>query len=178
MGWLFSERWPTRASLREHLVNDNGVKTLKSCWVGNDLWAVQEGTKADGSVIRFVCLYMCRWHGKDLQGWGYKDVPETAGPSAMSCPVSYIELVEAHEREHGYEPAGYAARWRKWVREAVARKKLELTEGQKIKLYGDEYVVGERRKGGAYYIWFGTIRYTLPRRMFKHVVIVTQDPGV
>jgi hypothetical protein len=172
MGWLFSTNWPTRASLREHLVNGNGVKTLKSCWVGNDLWAVQEGTRADGSVIRFVCLYLCRWHGKDLQGWGYKDVDETMGPCAMSCPVSYIELVEAHEREHGYETGQYALEWRKNVRMAAAAKKLVLTEGQKIKLHGNEYVVGERRRGGTYSVWQGTMRYNLPRRMFKHVVVL------
>ena len=178
MGWLFSSNWPTRASLREHLVNGNGVKTLKSCWVGNNLWAVQEGTKADGSVIRFVCLYLCRWHGKDLDGWGYKDVDETMGPYQNSCPVSYIELVEAHEREHGYETGQYAVEWRENVRKTASAKKLVLTDRQRIMIHGNEYVVGERRKGGTYFIFGQGTQYHLPKRMFKHVLIATQDPGV
>lgn len=173
MGWLFSERWPTRASLREHLVNGNGVKTLKSCWTGNNLWAVHEGTRQDGKIIRFVCLYLCAYHGKNLDGWGYKDVDETMGPCATSCPVSYIEMVEAHERENGYEPTGYAAEWREMVRKSASSRKLMLAEGQKIMIHGNEYVVGERRKGGTYWVYQGNTPYTLPKRLFKHVVMAT-----
>lgn len=171
MGWLFSESWPTRASLREHLVNGNGVNTLKSCWKGNNLWAVQEGTKQDGTVVRFVALYLCAYHGKDLDGWGYKDIDESMGPCSTNCPVSYIEMVEAHEREHGYEPAGYAEEWRERVRAYNARGKIELTEGQKIKLYSNEYTVGGRRRGGTYFIYNDCgDRYHLPKRMFRDVV--------
>lgn len=171
MGWLFSERWPTRASLREHLVNDNGVKTLKSCWKGNNLWAVQEGTKQDGTVVRFVALYMTAYHGKNLDGWGYKDIDESCGPYHKNCPVSYIEMVEAHEREYGYEPVGYAKEWRERVRAYHARGKIELTEGQKIKLYGHEYTVGGPRRGGTYFIYSSDgMLYNLPRRQFRDVV--------
>jgi len=144
MGWLFSESWRTRNALREHLVAGNGVTTLKSCWVGNNLWAVQEGTKTDGTVVRFICLYLCRYHGKDLYGWGYKDVDESMGPTETSCPIGYIELVESHEREHGYEPSGYAAEWRKRVRSRHALKTRKLEVGQKFKLYGRDYEVCEK----------------------------------
>lgn len=171
MGWLFSERWPTRASLREHLVNGNGLKTLKSCWKGNNLWAIQECTKQDGTVVRFVALYLCAYHGKNLDGWGYKDLDESCGPCKTNCPVSYIEMVEAHEREHGYEPAGYAKEWRERVRAYHARGKIELTEGQKIKLYGNEYTVAGSRRGGTYFIYNDCgDRYHLPKRMFRDVV--------
>lgn len=140
MGWLFSSNWSTREELREHLVNGNGVKTLKSCWVGNNMWAVQEYQR-DGMThpVRFVCLYLVQ--GKKGIEYGYKDVDETMGPYQMSCPVAYIELVEAHEKEHGYEPTGYAAEWRKSVRASRAKAKRKLVDGSKIKLYGREYTV-------------------------------------
>lgn len=181
MGWLFSERWQTRESLRKHLVSGNGVKTLKSCWVGNNLWAVQESTytqgEKTGQTVRFVCLYLCAKHGKGLDGWGYKDVDESAGPCQTTCPVSYIEMVEDWEREHGQKPVGYAAEWRERVREA--HTKVVLTEGQEIMLYDLEYVVVSKKKGGCYWIKLKSTAslFHLPRRMLKHVLVATQNPG-
>ena len=42
MGWLFG--WNTRKELADHLISGNGVRTLKHCFKGNNLWAVQEYT--------------------------------------------------------------------------------------------------------------------------------------
>jgi hypothetical protein len=173
MGWLFSERWPTRRHLQDHLLHSNGVTTHKHCWKGNNLWAVQSAQKSDGTTVMFVALYLTAYHGKSLDGWGYKDMDESAGPCKKNCPLSFIELVEAHEREHGYGPIGYAAGWRDEVRAYHARGKLVLTEGQKIKVFGNEYTVGERRRGGTYFIWDYTARYNLPRRMFRHVEVLS-----
>lgn len=143
MGWLFGHY--DRKSLVNHLVSGNGVKTLKNCFVGNNMWAVQEYHREGMShPVRFVCLYMLQGNGRvknDPCNWGYKDVSEDMGPYQLSCPVSYIELVEAHEKEHGYEPTGYAAEWRKSVREARAKAVRKLEVGTKIKLYGREYTV-------------------------------------
>jgi hypothetical protein len=130
--------------------------------------------KSDGTTVRFVgAVSLTAYHGKEprrlgLQGYGRVD----AGPCQKNCPLSFIELVEAHEREHGYGPIGYAAGWRDEVRAYHARGKLVLTEGQKIKVFGNEYTVGERRRGGTYFIWDYTTRYNLPRRMFRHVEVM------
>lgn len=147
MGWLFSTRWNNREELREHLVNGNGVKTLKSCWKGNNLWTVGEYTYPDnhidrpGRTILYVGLYLCAKHGKGMDGWGYKDMDESAGPNYYNCPLGYIEMVEAHEKANGYGPIGYAEAWRKDVRERLARSKVKLADGQRIKLYQQEYTV-------------------------------------
>lgn len=169
MGWLFSTNWPTRASMREHLCNDNGLKTIKSCWKGNNLWAVQEftydqGEKA-GQTVRFIALYLVRWHG-DCQGWGYKDMDESAGPYYYNCPISYLDMVP--------DPGGYATEWRAKVREQHAASTRKLVEGQKIRLYGIEYDVGKPRGKGTYWIWMtGTsAQFHLPRRMLKHVEVL------
>ena len=189
MGWLFG--WDDRKSLANHLIEGNGVKTLRHCWKGNNLWTVQEHTAPEitydgqpnplaGTTRRFVCLYMCKGRdtydrrtGKyDPHGWGYKDVDEGMGPYHTNCPVSYIELVEAHEAEFGYEPNQYAKEWRAAVRQAAERQKLTLTEGQHIRVYGRDYTVGAKRRSGGYYIWpvGGGPEYVLPRRMYKAVV--------
>ena len=152
MGWLFSSQWQTREQLRSHLTNDNGMQTIKSCWVGNNLWCVQECTPTSGEraskPTQFICLYMVQ--GKKYVEHGYKDVSEDMGPYQISCPLSYIEMVEAHEKEHGYGPTGYAAEWRQQVRDAKAKASRKLEAGAKIKLYGQPYTVAGRFDSGHY----------------------------
>lgn len=165
MGWLFSERWPTRASMREHLCHGNGLRTIKSCWKGNNLWAVQEytydqGEKA-GQTVQFIALYLVRWHGKDCQGWGYKDMDESAGPCYYNCPLTYLDMVP--------DPGGYATEWRAKVRELAERSKRKLIEGQRIKLYGKEYTVGKPRPNGGVTVWDYDVNYRLKRSQIKDV---------
>lgn len=176
MGWLFSSNYANKRDMRYHLTEDNGVKTLKSCWKGNNLWAVQEytydqGAKA-GQTVRFIALYLCKFY-KD-EG-GYKDMDESSGPYYYNCPVSYIELVEAHEREHGYSPQGYAAEWRAKVREHYARANRTLAIGQQFKLYGKEYVVrGYTRAGGPYIVANLDVgqEFRLRKASIKHVEVL------
>ena len=178
MGWLFSPSWGNREELRRHLVEENGVTVLKSCWVGNNLWAVQEYTypathdKA-GQVVRYVCLYLCQ-NGGEREGWGYKDVSEDMGPYQTSCPLAYIEMVEAHEREFGYEPTGYAASWRASVHERKLKADRKLEIGQRICLYGKEYYVYEPLGRGCYTLeMIGTgHHYRMPKRMMKDVEVL------
>lgn len=47
MGWLFGHY--ERRSLIEHLVNGNGLKTVKHCLVGNNLWCVHEREEQVGT---------------------------------------------------------------------------------------------------------------------------------
>lgn len=153
MGWLFSSRWTNKQEMRRHLTEENGIKTIKSCWKGNNLWAVQEYTYSDGpeagKTVRFVALYLCRFH-KD-EG-GYKDMDESSGPYYYNCPISYIEMVEAHERENCYGPRSYAAEWRESVRKNYAKANRMLAIGQIFKLYGKEYVVRSYKRAGGPYI--------------------------
>jgi hypothetical protein len=86
----------------------------------------------------------------DPCNWGYKDVSEDMGPYQLTCPVSYIELVEAWEKENGKECVGYAKEWRASVRERVAKGKRKLVDGTKIRLYGREYIVDGKYHSGKY----------------------------
>lgn len=117
MGWLFGHY--DRRSLIEHLTNGNGVKTLKRCFRGNNMWAVQE-TK--GGVV-FACLYMLHGNPRvtnDPCNWGYKDVDETMGPYQTDFPVSWLDLLSPTESK-------YAVEWRAAVRaRGEARKRVVI----------------------------------------------------
>lgn len=149
MGWLYG--WNSRKELAEHLLRGNGVVTIKNAWKGNNLWAVQEyQNKGDARLTRFVALYLCRGRADSRDGWGYKDIDESMGPSETSCPLSFIEMVEEHEKANGYEPVGYAAEWRDRVREIHAKGKRTLEVGQQFKLYGRDYSVTAKLERGFY----------------------------
>lgn len=178
MGWLFSSSWSDRETLRDHLVNGNGLKHLKSCWKGNNLWAVCEYTYPEnhqerpGLTIQFVALYLCAKHGKGMDGWGYKDMDESAGPCYYTCPISYIEQVEAHEKANGYGPHAYAAEWRASVREVVAKRRRKLAVGDKIKLYGHEYTIGKCLGRRGYLIQNSMYDYRMKLNQVKDVEVL------
>lgn len=122
MGWLYG--CDDRKSLVEHLTKDatwsNGTKfrTLAKFFSGSDLWAVQETETPDGTVDRFIILYMLRNSGFGYnRQWGYKDVSESMGPCAKTCPVKFLDMVP--------DPGGYATEWRKEVREYWASRRLD-----------------------------------------------------
>ena len=134
MGWLFGHY--DRKSLVAHLTNGNGVKTLKRCFRGNDMWAVQE-TK-EGVV--FTCLYLLRGNPRvtnDPCNWGYKDIDETMGPCRLDFPVSWLDLLSPTDSK-------YALDWRQAVRDRAARDK-RIKIGTKWKYGGFVYEVIARR---------------------------------
>lgn len=178
MGWLFG--WNTRKELADHLISGNGVHTIKHCFKGNNLWAVQEYTHSEldwdgkpnpkaGQTARFIALYLIK--GRDIcnkrtgrydpDGWGYKDMDESAGPYYFNCPLAYLDMVP--------DPGGHATEWRAKVRELAERSKRKLIEGQRIKLYGKEYTVGKPRPNGGVTVWDYDVNYRLKRSQIKDV---------
>lgn len=146
MGWLFGHY--DRRSLVEHLTNGNGVKTLKRCFRGNNMWAVQETQEG----VVFACLYLLRGNPRvtnDPCNWGYKDVDETMGPYQTDFPVSWLELLSPTDSK-------YAIEWRKAVRE----------RGEKLK----RVVIGS--------VWDnGEHRYTVVRRRSPSSLVVKDEYG-
>lgn len=147
MGWLFGHY--DRKSLVEHLTNGNGVETLKRCFRGNDMWAVQR-TK-DGVV--FACLYMLRGNPRvtdDPCNWGYKDVDETMGPCRLDFPAGWLDLLSPTDSK-------YAVEWRK----AVAER------GEKLK----RVVVGSTWDNGKH-------RYVVTERLSPSSLVVKDENGM
>lgn len=134
MGWLFG--WRTRKDLIDHLVDGNGVKTLKHCCVGNNLWCVHEFDR-DGETHRWACLYKMQ-NGFSDHGWGYKDVDETMGPNETSFPASWLKLLTPVDSQ-------YANDWRNEV-QARADKLAQVKIGTRW-LYSDHVYEVVKRLG-------------------------------
>lgn len=150
MGWLFGHY--TRASLVEHLTNGDGVKTLKRCFRGNNMWAVHEHTDNNGVIHRWACLYLIKGNPRvqnDHCNWGYKDVDETMGPYKTDFPLSWLELLTPTDSEH-------ALKWREAVRERGLRMKECVV--------GSEWCSGEKR-------------YTVIRRRSPSSLVVRDEWG-
>ena len=108
MGWLYSPRWATRADLVQHLRRPERfgehLQLVRACVMGSCHWYLVR-VKATGM----------HWIGLDLMksgrgdGWGFKDLDESAGPCEVGCPLSYLAAPHA-------EPVGFAAHWRERVR--------------------------------------------------------------
>ena len=169
MGWLFG--YHTRKELIEHLIFGNGVKTLRHCLKGNNLWAVHEmvyeqGPHA-GETARFVVLYMLRGGDKEQHRWGYKDVDGDSGPNYVNCPLSYLDGLS--------EATSYGVEWRERVRRYWAARGRKLKSGMKIRLYGNIFDVGGEIKGG-YFIYSQGVcsqQYRLKRSQMEHVEVLT-----
>lgn len=133
MGWLFGHY--ERRTLIEHLVNGNGVKTLKHFLSGNNLWCVHEH---DGQ--RWACLYLLRGSPRikdDPCNWGYKDVDETMGPNEISFPYTWLDLLTPTDSK-------YANEWRARVK-ARGEKLQKATVGSKWQGYGHTFEIIKRR---------------------------------
>ncbi len=133
MGWLFGHY--ERRTLIEQLINDKGLKTIKHCLVGNNLWCVHEH---DGQ--RWACLYLLRGSPRikdDPCNWGYEDVDETMGPYEISFPYTWLELLTPTDSQ-------YANEWRARVK-ARGEKLRKIVVGSKWRGYGHTFEIIERR---------------------------------
>ena len=165
MGWLFSPRWGNKEELRRHLIDDNGLKTIKSCWKGNNLWAVQECTEGKYAGQKFIALYLCRNGGK-YEGWDYKDMDETAGPYYYNCPLSYLDMVPDPMTTH-------STPWRERVRKYWAKANQKLQLGQMIRYGGNEYQVTRVLEGKrGYMVSNQCYDYRLTQAMVKRVEVL------
>jgi hypothetical protein len=116
MGWSFACRDIGRAAHIAELTSKThfsaGYTPLEHRVVGNRIWQLVR-IESTGRLLITLDLI-----AKDRKGgWGYKGMSEDMGPSYYNCPLSLLE--KASEPP---EP-GYAAEWRKKVREHHAKRK-------------------------------------------------------
>ena len=136
MGWRFG--YYTRKELVDHLCEGNGVTTLKRRFVGNTLYTVNAYEQANGTVIKYACVYLLKGRSNTRYGWGYKDMDETMHPYYYDFPVSWLDLLSPTDSEN-------ARKWREEVRkraEKLARLKVGTTWERPG---GERYTILERR---------------------------------
>lgn len=148
MGWLIG--WHSRSALIQHLCENNGVKTIKRFFSGNNMWTVQESK--DG--VRFICLY--KIIGGRGQDWGYKDIDESMGPYEETCPLSFFALAPAMD-----------IAWRERCKAAHERTYMKLENGDYVVLTnGRTYRVVSSRPLKGVDVLTG-MYYRIPRRMLS-----------
>jgi len=176
MGWLFG--WDTRKQLVEHLIDGNGVKTVKSCSVGNNLWCVHEFKSLDNGPVYYACLYLIKGpaygNKNDKHGWGYKDVDESMGPCEINFPYTWLGMLSPIKSE-------YANEWRERVRLRGERVK-SMTIGSKWDGVDNTFEITARRSPTAFRVkdMYGeAYRISLSQllRMKQHVMETPSTNG-
>jgi len=125
MGWSFMSSMHSKAELIAYLTGPNlglTMKTVAKCVKGNVLWTVHEYVEAvypNPVGKRWIGCYLM---AADQGWWGYKDMDESMGPSDVSCPLSYLNMVP--------DPGGYATAWRERVK--FHHAKLAQFNGMKV----------------------------------------------
>jgi hypothetical protein len=103
MGWLFSDRWATRADLVKHLRRPERFgenrELLRATTIGNNHWYLVR-IKDTGRV--WIGLDLMQGGGRHNPGWGYKDLDESVGPCECNCPLAYIKAASPVEAGVGY----------------------------------------------------------------------------
>jgi hypothetical protein len=133
MGWTFG--WGHRRLLVDHLTKprEDGHGRTNRCvrkfFSGNDLWTVWETSETGVEDIgsRWTTLFLLRRIGGD---WGYKGIEECMGPTKLTCPPAFLDMVP--------DPGGYATEWRERVRAYQARRNRRVVIDATIALGGPQ----------------------------------------
>ena len=117
MGWTFSTTTQTKAALIRHRIGpqtSNGrLWTVIAHRVTKEhLWKVIEITNPGLPPIRYIGLDLLM---KGPNGYGYKDLDESAGPYAYDCPLSFLAMAPEQHKT-----------WRAKVREHHAFRRAQF----------------------------------------------------
>lgn len=120
MGWSYQHK-PSSQSAEEFLIDnfsyttDSGreVKVI-DCVIVKDAYedvAYMAVDRGDGRVTGLVCLI---GEQVDYYNFGYKDIPESAGPAASYCPARILALLTPTDND-------WANEWRAMCRKNLLR---------------------------------------------------------
>lgn len=141
MGWDSHQNWETKKDVVNYCVKNNeynGRKVLAHKSTGQGWYGVVECPEYG----RFLVCTMIR---KTKGEFWKKDMSEEMGPSMDDCPVSLFELV-------GKAPNEYAENFRANCEKRQAKKSWTPEQGQRVKVFGKEYIVCEKYNRVSYMI--------------------------
>jgi len=118
MGWLFSYNIRSKREMVAHLRRPERFgqhhELLRTTTVGNNHWYLCRNL-----LTGLVFIGLDKVAGGIKEGWGYKDMDESVGPSEVDCPLSYLSQAS--------RATGYAIEWRAKVRVFMRRNWLGQT---------------------------------------------------
>ena len=188
MGWLHTHNASKRDIIDELLKpwSHDGVTSsvIAHSVRGNNLWMVYQQVKGD-EVQRFIGLALLSYD-RECNGYGYKAMDESMGPSEVNCPLGFLDMAPAPECPHdpkhpeSGDPscgATWSRQWRKRVRAyhetQNARRKSKPTIGKTYRLvnvrlgYASETV---RITGIEHGKWVGLLRSGTPVRVQRSCI--------
>ena len=126
MGWLFSNQMLTHQTpaqyVEQHFTNETDARkqtVLAASAVGGAIYAaIRHEIKATSQSYVFCAVILFRNNRKD--GFGTKDMDETAGPCDVDCPDRIMKLLSPIDQ---IPSPGYAADWRARVAAAKEKRK-------------------------------------------------------
>jgi hypothetical protein len=119
----------SKNEIKEELRSE--LKVLAERTVGNHWWAVIEH---EGKRIIYLALIS---KTKGEPDWGYKEIPESMGPSYYDCPEALLNLAEEAPREL----SKWAAGWRVKCRAYHAARKVKYSVGDAVTIGSKAYEV-------------------------------------
>lgn len=164
MGWFFPYSTQTRADLVRYLRRPDRFADrfdlVRACASGSHHWYLVRDRETGLHSIGLDLMQSSRG-----EGWGYKDLDESAGPCAVDCPLAYLDAPHA-ERD------GFAAQWRERVRayHAARRARPVPAPGLWVSYGGKLYQLAEpagRGRGWHVVDVFGA-RYRMNARQVAH----------
>jgi len=135
MGWTGFYKNPTE--IREKFLNSFNsdpnyeVIDYKSTCAGRKLWVAVQGKESS-----FIFLVLSE---KQKEGWLYKDIDESMGPSYYDCPLSLIEKTTG-------DGSKWSKGWREEVKKFQIKKSTVYGSGDLVKVYDKEYCVVRKHK--------------------------------
>jgi hypothetical protein len=166
MGTISCSNWKTKKDVVNNLTSDlnrSGFNVLGQKGSVDGVWYLVE--KEARKFIYFGKIE------KNRGQFFLKDIPEEMGPCYYSCPVKFIQKASEPINE-------YSREWREKVLayHAQASKKVELSEGMKLKLYGNDYTMTRIYKlgKGTNYIVTNEVgqRFRLKRTQLKDIEVI------
>jgi hypothetical protein len=135
MGWLYQDN-PVDdpvAELTAHYTYDGDTRTwvaLAAARVANTVYiAVQSTDKATGQTYVFAAVIL--FSNSTKNGFGYKHMDETVGPSQCDCPDRIMRLLTPIT---DLPNPGYAANWRARVEARKNEKRQQRERRQSLRL--------------------------------------------
>ena len=132
MGWtsfsksycIFDKRGHVdkKETMTQEIESYGDLKVVKAVMSGTNYYSVVHNLKS-GDYFLLMCLTGVR----DGEFW-YKEMEDTMGPCYYDCPKSILDLADALcPCTEGYDPNGWAKKWRDECRRNLEKKKLPTT---------------------------------------------------
>lgn len=171
MGWSSSSSWQDKTTIVDLILHASfwhpQVQVINHRTNGNHLWMLVFDSRDNSRTIELALLH------KFDEGWGYKIIDETCGPTYYDCPLSFLNQCTEPKNN-------YAKEWREKVRrdaESNALRRNAYTPGLLLKVGNATYRLVEYlgRLGWNVVNVGNNLTYRMPCKVLKQARIQSES---